>query len=249
MKTTNSFKQYNKNKFYNSIFIKTKELGFKPQYLPQEKDRTNFGYKLDWEKKTKEVESLLSKNGLEVYLKDASNNPILQLITTSTERPTGSQQLPTTHYEKIYRTKRIKKSKNDVALYTNIKNYYESNNRFADFTRKKKTSISPPTYDVIAYFFTDLYLNLKLVSTKNLSEINTSTVDLNIDVLNKKNKIYVTFSEIDLNVYVTSSRECLINGGNPPTNNFAYMLLGGKTDSEDKITIEEWCQINQPSFY
>ena len=181
MNTTKAFKEYQKNKFYNSIKEKTTELGFEPKYLPQEKDRTNFGYKLDWQNKTKEVESLLSKNGLEVYLVDSKNNPILTPNPPTTERPVGSQSKPGISYEKTYITKRIKKSKTDFALYNNIKNYYESNNRFFDFTKKRIVK-NPPVYEVIE-----------------------STLDLRIDIL--------------------SSKECIINGGSPSTNNFSYMLF------------------------
>lgn len=204
MNTTEAFKQYQKNKFYNSIKKKTTELGFDPKYLPQEKDRTNFGYKLDWENKTKEVEYLLSKNGLEVYLVDSKNDPILTPNPYTPERPVGSQSKPGISYDKTYRTKRIKKSKTDFALYNNIKNYYESNNRFFDFTKKRVVK-NPPVYEVIE-----------------------SVLDLRIDIL--------------------SSKECVINGGSPSTNNFSYMLFGGNSSSDDPITVEEWCTINQPNY-
>jgi hypothetical protein len=162
MNTTEAFKQYQKNKFYNSIKKQTTELGFDPKYLPQEKDRTNFGYKLDWENKTKEVEYLLSKNGLEVYLVNSKNDPILTPNPHTPERPVGSQSKPGISYEKTYRTKRIKKSRTDFALYNNIKNYYESNNRFFDFTKKRVVKNSP-VYDVIE-----------------------SVLDLRIDILSSK---------------------------------------------------------------
>lgn len=228
MNTTNAFKQYQKNKFYNSIKEKTTELGFDPKYLPQEKDRTNFGYKLDWENKTKEVEYLLSKNGLEVYLVDSKNDPILTPSPPTPERPVGSQSKPGISYNKTYITKRIKKSKTDFALYNNIKNYYESNNRFFNFT-KKRVVANPPVYDIIEYFTTDIKINLKLESIKKIPVVQESILNLRIDIL--------------------SSRECVINGGSPSTNNFSYILFGGNSTSEDPATIEEWCAVNQPNYY
>jgi hypothetical protein len=228
MNTTKAFKEYQRNKFYNSIKEKTTELGFDPKYLPQEKDRTNFGYKLDWQNKTKEAESLLSKNGLEVYLVDSKNNPILTPNPHVPERPIGSQVKPGVSYERTYVTKRIKKSKTDFALYNNIKNYYESNNRFFNFTKKRFVK-NPPVYEIIEFFNTDIILNLKLESIKKVPSSQESILDLRIDIL--------------------SSRECVINGGLPSTNNFSYMLFGGNSSSEDPITVEEWCTTNQPNYY
>lgn len=253
MKTTNVFKQYNRNKFYNSIYTKTVELGFAPKYLPNEKDRTNFGNKLDWENKTKDVEALLSKNGLQVVFTDYAGNPIYNSYVYPTreqvkELPIGAKPKYVVKKEKIYKTKRILRSKNDVSLYTNIKNWYEANNKFDDFRRIRK-NIKPPNHEIIEYFFTDLYLNLTILSNKHLATTIESTVDLNIDIFSKKHKLYSTFSELDLYVYVKSNKECVINGGIPTTNNFAYFLLGGKPDTENPLSIEEWCKVNQTEFY
>lgn len=254
MKTTNAFKQYNRNKFYNSIFVKTVELGFAPKYLPNEKDRTNFGNKLDWENKTKEVESLLNSNGLQVLLTDYSGEPIYNSYVYPTrekakELPVGVSPKYVVKKEKIYKTKRILKSKNDVSLYTNIKNWYEANNKFDDFRRIKRKIVNPKVYEIIEYFFTDLYLNLTILSNKNIANIIESTVELNVDVFSKKYKIYSTLSELDLYVYVRSTKECVINGGIPPTNNFAYFLLGGDPNTSNPMTLEEWCRVNQKEFY
>lgn len=230
MKTTEAFKIYQRNKFYSSIKNKTKELGFRPNYIQIDRDRTNFGYKLDWDEKTKEIESLLSENGLEVYLVDSKNNPILESRPPTPERPIGSPNKPGTTYEQVHKTKRIRNSKTDFALYNNIKNYYEANKKFfkSEFIKKRKVS-GQPVYEIIDYFFTDINLNLKLISTKKIPISETSTLNLKIDIL--------------------SARECVINGGIPTTNNFAYMLFGGNSLSESPITLEEWCAINQPKFY
>lgn len=235
MKTTNIFKEYYKNKFYYSVYAKTIELGFDPKYLPNEPDRTNFGNKLDWKNKTKEVESLLSKSGFKVFVKNSKGIPILS-------------KTPTSAGDKTYKIKRILKSKNDVSLYTNIKNYYESNNRFFNFSRRSKQSVLPPTptYEIIKYFFTDLFLNIKLLSTKNTSIVHDSSIDLNIDIFSRKNKLYSTFSELNLNIYIDNVKECMINGGKPKTKNFGYMLLGGNPNNSNPLTLEEWCDINQP---
>ena len=248
MRNNNAFKLYNRNKFYTSILANTRDLGFEPKYLPNDNDRTNFGNKLDWENKTKEIEFLLRKNGLEVPFRDSKWNPILVDVPEIPERPVGSPPKYKTKKEKIYKTKKILKSKNDASLYTNIKNYYESNNRFSYFY-KKRIVRNPTNYEIIEHFFTDLYLNIQLLSQKNLSSTINTIVDLNIDILSKKNKIYLTFSELDLNLYVESIRECVIKGGSPNTNNFGYMLLGGNANTPNQATLDQWCQVNQNTTY
>ena len=48
MKQNIPFKNSNSNKFYQSVKTKTTEIGFKPNYLTNEKDRTKyyFEYKI-----------------------------------------------------------------------------------------------------------------------------------------------------------------------------------------------------------
>jgi hypothetical protein len=312
MKPNTSFKNSNSNKFYQSIKNKTSEIGFAPDYLANEKDRTNFGNKLDWQQKTKDVEFLLSKKGLSVSV--AAINPgskkflgsytvasqlvCLQEIVGSGSNKTITKNLspgmyvfgygikPNTTIKKIqsgnriiisqkpvssgFRTiyfsennltgeagdvksKRMGRSKNDSSLYLNIKNYYESNNRFFDFTRNKTIVFPPPTptptgYEVIAYFLSDLYVDLSLISTKSLLYDVHSTVDLNVEVETRKSKLYSNYSEVNLNISFDQLGECIIDGGHPITNNFSFMLFGGKPNTEGLISIEQWCRITQNNF-
>ena len=313
MKQNTAFKNSNSNKFYQSVKTKTTEIGFSPIYLANEKDRTNFGNKLDWQQKTKEVESLLIKKGLPVSVSAAnpgskkflgtytvaSQLVVLESIIDSASKKIITKDLfpgmyvfgygikPDTVIQKIQSgnriilskkpsasgtktiyfseknltaggsdivNKKIRRSKNDSALYLNIKNYYESNNRFFDFTRNKKIVFPPvptptPTgYEVIAYFLSDLYIDLSLLSTKSQLYNTYSTVDLNIDIQTRKTKLYSNYSEVNLNISFDNLGECIINGGRPPTDNFSFMLFGGKPNSEDLISIEEWCRITQNNF-
>lgn len=302
----------NSNKFYRSIKNKTIELGFNPSYLPNEKDRTNFGNNLDWQQKTKDVESLLSRNGMPISV--SAGNPASvkflgtytiasQLVNLKNIIDSGSRRVITTDLFKgmyvfghgikpnttikeiqsgnrillskkpsisgtktIYfclnnlngnsddiRIKRIKRSKNDSSLYLNIKNYYESNNRFFDFTRNQNFHVPPPTptptgYEVIAYFLSDLYISLSLLSTKSKLYEVYSTVDLNAEVETKRNRLYTNYSEVNLNVSFDYLGECIINGGHPNTTNFSFMLFGGNSGTEDLISIEQWCKITQNNF-
>jgi hypothetical protein len=302
----------NSNKFYQSIKNKTNEIGFAPNYLSNEKDRTNFGNKLDWQQKTKNVESLLSKKGMPVSV--SAGNPgskkflgtytiASQLVSLENLIEPGSRRTitkdlfpgmyvfgygikPDTVIQKIQsgnrillskkpsasgtktiyfsennlteggediKTKRIGRSKNDSALYLNIKNYYESNNRFFDFTRNKKIVFPVPTptptgYEVIAYFLSDLYIDLSLLSTKSQLFSTYSTVDLKTEIETRKSKLYSNYSEVNLNISFDNLGECIINGGRPFTDNFSFMLFGGKPNSENLISIEQWCRITQNNF-
>ena len=83
MRQNTAFKNYSSNKFYQSIKNKTNEIGFAPDYLSNEKDRTNFGNKLDWQQKTKEVESLLNRNGFPVSI-SAINPGSMKFLGTYT---------------------------------------------------------------------------------------------------------------------------------------------------------------------
>ena len=315
MKQNTAFKNSNSNKFYQSVKTKTTEIGFKPNYLTNEKDRTNFGNKLDWQQKTKEVESLLSKKGLPVSVSAANPGSkkflgiytvASQLVVLESIINSGSKKIitkdlfpgmyafgygikPDTVIQKIQsgnriilskkpsasgtktiyfseknltgggsdiKKKKIGRSKNDSSLYLNIKNYYESNNRFFDFTRNKKIVFPPaptptPTgYEIIAYFLSDLYIDLSLLSTKSQLYNTYSTVDLNVGVQTRKSKLYSNYSEVNLNVSFDGNNigECIINGGRPFTDNFSFMLFGGKPNNEDLISIEEWCRITQNNF-
>jgi hypothetical protein len=311
MNTT--FRNSNSNKFYQSIKNRTTEIGFAPNYSSNEKDRTNFGNKLDWQEKTKNVESLLSKKGMPVSVSAvnpgskkflgtytiASQLVVLESIINSGAKKIITKDLfpgmyvfgygikPDTVIQKIQsgnrillskkpsasgtktiyfseknltgggsdiRQKKIGRSKNDSSLYLNIKNYYESNNRFFDFTRNK-TIVFPPTptptptgYEVIVYFISDLYIDLSLLSTKSQLYSTYSTVDLNAAVQTSKSKLYSNYSEVNLNISFDNLGECIINGGRPFTDNFSFMLFGGKPNTEDLISIEQWCRITQNNF-
>jgi hypothetical protein len=303
MRPNAAFKNFNSNKFYQSIRTKTNEIGFAPDYLSNEKDRTNFGNKLDWQQKTKDVESLLSKNGFPVSV-SASNPRSLKFLGTYTVASTlvslekiiesGSKKIitkdlfpgmyvfgygirPNTVIKKIQsgnrillskkpsssgtksiyfsesnltggsddiQIKRINRSKNDSSLYLNIKNYYESNNRFFNFTR-----IGFGTdRNIVAYFLSDLYVDISLLSTKTKLNYEYSDINLNIDIETRKSKLHSINSELNINISFDILRECVINGGRPPTNNFSFMLFGGKPDTENLISVEEWCRVNQNNF-
>ena len=300
MKQNIPFKNSNSNKFYQSVKTKTTEIGFKPNYLTNEKDRTNFGNKLDWQQKTKEVESLLSKKGLPVSVSAAnpSSKKFLGIYTVASQLVvlesiinSGSKKIitkdlfpgmyvfgygikPDTVIQKIQsgnrillskkpsasgtktiyfsennltgggddiKKKRINRSKNDSSLYLNIKNYYESNNRFFDFTRNGNKNI-------IAYFLSDLYVDISLLSTKTKLYVEYPALDLNVDIETRKSKLYNSNSELNLNISFDILRECIINGGHPPTNNFSFMLFGGKPNTENLISVEQWCRITQNNF-
>jgi len=306
MRQNTAFKNSNSNKFYQSIKDKTKELGFSPNYLSNEKDRTNFGNKLDWQEKTKDVESLLSKNGFPVSV-SASNPRSMKFLGTYTVASTlvnlkkivesGSKKIITkdlfpgmyvfghgiqpdtviakiqsgnrillsskptssgtrtiyfseknlTSGESDIKTKRINRSKNDSALYLNIKNYYESNNRFFDFTRNGN---KPGDRGVVAYFLSDLYININLLSTKTQLYSAYSAVDLNVDIETRRSRLYNNNSELNLNISFDNLDlgKCIINGGRPFTDNFSFMLFGGKPNTENLISVEEWCRITQNNF-
>ena len=300
MRQNTAFKNYSSNKFYQSIKNKTNEIGFAPDYLSNEKDRTNFGNKLDWQQKTKEVESLLNRNGFPVSI-SAINPGSMKFLGTYTVASTlvslekliesGSKKIitkdlfpgmyvfgygikPDTVIQKIQsgnrillskkpsasgtktiyfsennltgggddiKKKRINRSKNDSSLYLNIKNYYESNNRFFDFTRNGNKNI-------IAYFLSDLYVDISLLSTKTKLYVEYPALDLNVDIETRKSKLYNSNSELNLNISFDILRECIINGGHPPTNNFSFMLFGGKPNTENLISVEQWCRITQNNF-
>jgi hypothetical protein len=298
-----AFRNSSSNKFYQSVKNKTKEIGFAPDYLANEKDRTNFGNKLDWQQKTKEAESLLSKNGFSVSVSScnpgsmkflgtytiASNLVSLEKLIESGSKKIITKDLfpgmyvfgygirPNTVIQKIQsgnrillskkpsssgtktiyfsennltdgggdvRTKRINRSKNDSSLYLNIKNYYESNNRFFDFKRYA----SGTDKSIVAYFLSDLYVDISLLSTKTKLYFEYSTLDLGVDVETTKSKLYNKNSELNLNISFDILGECIINGGHPPTNNFSFMLFGGKPNTENLISVEQWCRITQNNF-
>lgn len=298
-----AFKNSNSNKFYQSVKTKTKEIGFAPDYLANEKDRTNFGNKLDWQQKTKEAESLLSRNGLPVSVSAinpgskkflgtytvASQLVVLESIIDSRSKKIITKDLfpgmyvfgygikPYTVIKKIQsgnriilsqkpsvsgtktiyfsennltdggndaRIKRINRSKNDSSLYLNIKNYYESNNRFFDFTRYALGT----DRNIVAYFLSDLYVDISLLSTKTKLYCEYSALNLNVDIETRKSKLYGIKSELNLNISFDILRECIINGGHPITNNFSFMLFGGKPNTENLISVEQWCRITQNNF-